>query len=73
MHGKASPETWFQKLVAAFGASRLAWGSNFPASEGKLGDNLKIGRDTLASLSVADQAMVFGGTALTLYPALARG
>jgi len=71
--GKASPETWFAKIVAEFGASRLAWGSNFPASEGGLGENLRRGRATLASLSAADQAMIFGGTAASLYPVLARG
>jgi L-fuconolactonase len=70
--GKARPETWFPKLVAEFGASRIAWGSNFPASEGALGENLKAARATLACLSDADRSMVFGGTALSLYPALGR-
>ena len=28
--GKATPETFFGKIVDTFGASRIAWGSNFP-------------------------------------------
>src|SRR5262249_18724139 len=31
--GKATPETFFGKLVSAFGVNRIAWGSNYPASE----------------------------------------
>src|SRR5678816_2850079 len=27
--GKATPETFFGRLVSMFGASRIAWGSNF--------------------------------------------
>jgi len=34
--GKASPESFFPLLVSKFGASRMAWGSNYPASEGTL-------------------------------------
>src|SRR5437763_622129 len=28
--GKATPATFFGKVIGAFGASRIAWGSNFP-------------------------------------------
>ena len=35
-NGKATPETFFPKLVGEFGASRIAWGSNYPASQGPL-------------------------------------
>jgi predicted TIM-barrel fold metal-dependent hydrolase len=70
--GKAEPATWFARVVAEFGASRLAWGSNFPASEGGLGQNLKLGRAAVASLSAEDQKMIFGGTAASLYPGLAQ-
>jgi len=69
--GKATPDTLFPRLVQVFGANRLAWGSNFPASEGKLADNLAVAKKCLASLSPADQAWIFGGTAQRLYPALA--
>ncbi len=70
---QASPETFFPRLVEVFGSKRLAWGSNFPASEGKLKDNLALARKSLACLSAEDQSWVFAGTARRLYPALAQG
>jgi predicted TIM-barrel fold metal-dependent hydrolase len=69
--GQATPDTLFPRLVEVFGANRLAWGSNFPASEGKLADNLAVAKKCLASLSAENQAWIFGGTAQRLYPALA--
>ena len=30
--GKATPETFFGKVVKEFGANRIVWGSNFPAA-----------------------------------------
>jgi L-fuconolactonase len=70
-NGKATPETFFTKLVGEFGAQRIAWGSNYPASEGSLADLLALGRNTLAFLKPADQDWIFAKTAQTLYPALA--
>jgi predicted TIM-barrel fold metal-dependent hydrolase len=69
-HGKATPETFFAKLVAEFGASRLAWGSNYPSSEGTLPALLKAARDSLTSLPQADRDWIFAKTAQALYPAL---
>ena len=71
-NGKATPETFFAKLVAAFGAQRLAWGSNYPSSEGSLPELLALAKSSLASLPQADQDWIFGKTAQTLYPALAK-
>ncbi|HUI13439.1 MAG TPA: amidohydrolase family protein [Xanthobacteraceae bacterium] len=68
--GKATPETFFPKLVGEFGAARLAWGSNFPASEGTLPALLQTARDSLASLPQADRDWIFARTAQALYPAL---
>src|SRR5690348_11462027 len=34
--GKATPETWFRTLIDRFGADRIAWGSNFPATNDTL-------------------------------------
>ncbi|HZP77567.1 MAG TPA: amidohydrolase family protein [Pseudolabrys sp.] len=68
--GKATPETFFPQLVGAFGASRLAWGSNYPSSEGTLPDLLSVARASLAFLSHDDQAWIFAKTAQMLYPAL---
>src|SRR5438105_2476245 len=70
--GKASPETFFPKLVSAFGASRLAWGSNYPSSEGSLPELLALAKSSLACLPQSDQDWIFGKTAQTLYPALAN-
>jgi predicted TIM-barrel fold metal-dependent hydrolase len=69
--GQASAETFFPRLVAVYGSNRLAWGSNFPASEGTLAANLAIAKQALACLSAVDQASIFGKTAQRLYPALA--
>ena len=69
--GKATPETFFHKLVSEFGASRIAWGSNYPASEGPLSDLLAVARASVASLSQSDQDWIFAKTAQSLYPALA--
>ncbi|MBV9969169.1 MAG: amidohydrolase [Xanthobacteraceae bacterium] len=69
--GRATPESFFGKLVGAFGASRIAWGSNYPASEGPLKNLLAVARESVASLSQEDQDWIFGLTAQSLYPALA--
>ena len=58
------------KLVAEFGASRLAWGSNYPSSEGTLPALFKTARESLACLPQADQEWIFAKTAQILYPAL---
>jgi L-fuconolactonase len=69
--GKASAETFFPKVVQAFGAQRLAWGSNFPTSPGALSEILATAQAGLASLAEEDRSWIFGKTALALYPALA--
>ena len=69
--GQATPETFFPRLVEAFGASRMAWGSNYPSSEGTLPDLLAVARQSLASLPNSDQEWIFARTAQALYPALA--
>ena len=51
--------------------SRLAWGSNYPSSEGKLPELLAVARESLACLPQADQEWIFARTAQVLYPALA--
>jgi predicted TIM-barrel fold metal-dependent hydrolase len=68
--GKATPETFFPKLVAEFGAQRLAWGSNYPSSEGTMPDILKVAQAALAVLPQQDQDWIFAKTAQVLYPAL---
>jgi predicted TIM-barrel fold metal-dependent hydrolase len=69
--GKATPESFFGRVAREFGASRIAWGSNYPASEGTLAGLLAEARAALASLAPAEQEWIFFRTAQTLYPALA--
>ena len=68
---KASAETFFPKVVEAFGAQRMAWGSNFPTSPGTLAEILATAQAGLACLSEDDRAWIFGKTAQRLYPGLA--
>jgi predicted TIM-barrel fold metal-dependent hydrolase len=70
--GKGSPETFFGKIVDTFGASRIAWGSNFPNSKGTLPEILGAMRKAFSFAKASDQDWIFGKTALTLYPALAK-
>jgi predicted TIM-barrel fold metal-dependent hydrolase len=70
--GKASAATFFAAVVDAFGASRLAWGSNFPTSPGTLAEILATAQASLATLSAADREWIFGKTAQKLYPKLAH-
>jgi len=69
--GRATPDTFFGRLVSAFGASRIAWGSNFPASERSLPELLALAEDTLRFLPETDRDWIFSRTAQALYPALA--
>jgi predicted TIM-barrel fold metal-dependent hydrolase len=69
--GKATHATFFPLLVSKFGAPRIAWGSNYPASEGTLPELLRLSQAALSVLSVQDRDWIFSRTALILYPALA--
>lgn len=68
--GKATPETFFPRVVSEFGASRIAWGSNFPANAGTLKELLLSSQAAMSFSSEADREWIFGKTAETLYPAL---
>jgi len=70
--GQGTPATFFGKIVDTFGASRIAWGSNFPNSLGTLPDILGAAREAFSFAKASDQDWIFGNTALTLYPALAK-
>ena len=69
--GKATHATFFSLLLSKFGASRIAWGSNYPASEGTLPELLKVSQTALSVLPAEARDWIFARTALTLYPALA--
>jgi len=69
--GKATPETFFGAVIKAFGASRIAWGSNFPATAGPLADILERAQAAFAFASPQEREWIFGKTAQALYPRLA--
>ena len=69
--GPAPPETFFPRLAAEFGSSRVAGGSHYPSSEGTLPALLKTARASLACLPKVDLEWIFAKTAQTLYSALA--
>ena len=69
--GKATPESFFGRVVKAYGANRIAWGSNFPASEGTLVSIVNDLKKCIAFLSPEDQHWIMAGTAQKLYPHLA--
>ena len=58
-------------MIDTFGASRIAWGSNFPNSVGTLSEILGAARKAFSFAKDSDQDWIFGKTALTLYPSLA--
>ncbi|QHE87491.1 amidohydrolase family protein [Hydrogenophaga sp. BPS33] len=70
--GASTPQAFLRRAVDAFGAERIAWGSNFPASAGSLPSLLRDARQAAAQLAPAEQAAIFGGTAQRLYTSLAR-
>jgi predicted TIM-barrel fold metal-dependent hydrolase len=69
--GDATPETLFPKIVEAFGANRLAWGSNYPTSPGTLAEIRSTAEERLVTLSAEDRDWIFARTAQSLYPRLA--
>jgi L-fuconolactonase len=69
--GKGAPGSFFARVIEEFGAARIAWGSNFPASEGTLPGLLAEARAALAALPGRDRDWIFFRTAQSLYPALA--
>jgi len=50
----------------------MAWGSNYPASEGTLSELLALAQASLSGLSSQDREWIFSKTAQILYPALAN-
>lgn len=68
----ATQASFVHALVDTFGAPRIAWGSNFPASAGTLRELLHEALEATSGLSQEDQAWIYSGTARAIYPALAR-
>jgi predicted TIM-barrel fold metal-dependent hydrolase len=68
--GASTPGAFFPLVLAAFGAHRIAWGSNFPAAEGTLPQLLEEARESLSMLPAEAREAIFGTTACAVYPAL---
>src|SRR5262245_3201599 len=68
--GNASPETFFEKVMKALGANRIAWGSNFPATADTLAGILGKAQAAFATASAEQRSWIFGRTAQRLYPSL---
>jgi predicted TIM-barrel fold metal-dependent hydrolase len=64
-------EAFFPRLVKEFGANRIAWGSNYPASQGTLPEMVSEAKTALSALRQEDQEWIFLRTAQCLYPTLA--
>jgi predicted TIM-barrel fold metal-dependent hydrolase len=69
--GASTPADFLAQVVSVYGAGRIAWGSNFPAVEGTLSEQLDEARRMLSTLPESDQASILGGTAEAFYPSLA--
>ncbi len=65
-------EPYFRGVVDVFGASRIAWGSNFPTSGASLSEIVTESQQALAFLSAEDRDWIFRRVAERLYPSLAR-
>ncbi|MDY0748473.1 amidohydrolase family protein [Paucibacter sp. R3-3] len=70
--GASTPQAFMPAVLAAFGARRIAWGSNYPSAEGSLKSLLAEAQAGLAMLSDEDRAWIFGDTARSIYPELNR-
>jgi L-fuconolactonase len=71
--GGADPRRFFETLVAAFGAKRIMWGSNYPAHWHRYGgikERLAIMQEDFSFLGPEDRALIFGEAALSFWPTL---
>ncbi|MFF7334703.1 amidohydrolase family protein [Streptomyces sp. NPDC008150] len=59
-------------VLDAFGAGRIAWGSNLPAAEQSLPELRTLAEEILTDLPETDQQEIFAGTARRLYPRLTQ-
>jgi predicted TIM-barrel fold metal-dependent hydrolase len=62
---------FLEPVVEAFGAGRIAWGSNCPAAEQTLPELVRLAGEVLADLPEDAREEIFAGTARRLYPSLA--
>jgi predicted TIM-barrel fold metal-dependent hydrolase len=63
---------FLEPVIEAFGAGRIAWGSNCPAAEQSLPELVRLAEEVLADLPEEARKDIFAGTARRLYPSLAE-
>ena len=68
--GQSTQSQFARQVVDTFGAHRIAWGSNFPASAGSLQDHLNEALQATAALTSTECEWIFSRTAHALYPRL---
>ncbi|MGA7872567.1 MAG: amidohydrolase family protein [Candidatus Binatus sp.] len=69
--GKSTAKDFFRCLLDRFGAKRMMWGSNFPATFDRgLKEQLELALNELSFVSEEDRRWLFSETALTLWPML---
>jgi L-fuconolactonase len=68
--GQSTQAQFARKVVDTFGAQRIAWGSNFPASAGSLKAHLAEAFEATAALTEQEKEWIFSRTAHALYPKL---
>ena len=68
--GGAEPREFLSRLVAEYGADRIAWGSNYPSSVESLEVLVEQAREVVGDLTVEQQNWILNGTAQRLHPVL---
>jgi predicted TIM-barrel fold metal-dependent hydrolase len=63
---------FLRPVVDAFGADRITWGSNCPAAQQSLPELAELATTVLEVLPPGEREQILAGTALRLYPALAK-
>jgi L-fuconolactonase len=69
--GKADGKSFMAMILQHFPASRMMWGSNFPAHDDTLANILRDANAILQHAGEKDHAEILSGTAKRMYPALA--
>jgi predicted TIM-barrel fold metal-dependent hydrolase len=66
----AEASAFLEPVLTAFGAERIAWGSNCPAAEQPLDQLVALATGVLSGLPEPDRHEIFGGTCRRLYKGL---
>jgi predicted TIM-barrel fold metal-dependent hydrolase len=68
LEAAADPGAVLARLVDAFGADRLCWGSDYPQTSTDYGALAELGRRAASALPAQERDAFLGGTALRLFP-----